>query len=71
MNKLEITLIEQAKRFLAALLQAEPDVPGDDYMSDHGALCCLLELSHLVDSGLSDEAKAALLAIEAERRFAR
>lgn len=70
MNKLEITLIEQAKRYLAAVLQADADVPGDDYMSDHGALCCLLELGHLVDSGLSDEAKAALLAIDAEHAAA-
>ncbi|MBC7198294.1 MAG: hypothetical protein H5U32_03495 [Pseudomonas balearica] len=72
MNKLEITLVEQAKTYLAAVLQADPDVPGDDYdyMSDHGALCCLLEIGHLVDSGLSDEARSALLAIEAEHSAA-
>lgn len=70
MNKLEITLIEQAKTYLAAVLQADPDVPGDDYMSDHGALCCLLELGHLADSGLSVEARSALLEIEAEHSAA-
>lgn len=70
MNKLEITLIEQAKSYLAAVLQADPDVPVDKYMSDHGALCCLLELGHLVDSGLSDLARSELLAIEAKHSAA-
>lgn len=73
MNLLETRLIEQAKRHLAELshahnrLNGERDLDADeDFIRAHAALCSLLELAHIANSGLSPDAEIALLAIEAE-----
>lgn len=74
MNKLETTIVGQARDHLSAVLDfytaqqtgADSELHENDYMGDHGALCALLNLTQLDDSGLSVEAVGALRDIEAE-----
>lgn len=74
MNKLESTIVGQAREYLSAVLDyyiaqqtgADSEMLENDYMGDHGALCALLNLVQLDDSGLSVEAIGALRGIEAE-----
>jgi hypothetical protein len=74
MNKLEITLVGQAREYLSAVLDyytaqqtgADSELLENDYLGDHGALCALLNLVQLDDSGLTVEAIDALREIEAE-----
>lgn len=74
MNKLETTIVGQAREYLSAVLDyytaqqtgADSELLENDYMGDHGALCALLNLAQLDDSGLSVEAIGALREIETE-----
>lgn len=78
MNKLETTIVGQAREYLSAVLDfytaqqtgADSELLENDYMGDHGALCALLNLAHQDDSGLSLEAIKALREIEAEHSAA-
>lgn len=74
MNQLEQTIIREANNYLSSLKafyeKTQTAVPTegarDQYASDHAALCALLVLGHIKDSGMSTEAIAAMQAIENE-----
>ena len=69
MTQLETTLVSLARESLSlARAAASPAFDGEYEagLMREGALTALLMLGHMADSGLGDEAKAALLAIEVE-----
>lgn len=72
MNQLEQTIIERARGYLAGVIyfyakgEQADELDRHDFQSNHASLTALLEFGHLADSGMSADAQAQLLAIEAE-----
>jgi hypothetical protein len=72
--RLEQKLIDQARDYLAACQRFYARVEAgtvsaedrSDYVADRAALLALLAFSYLPDSGVTEEGRAALLAIEAD-----
>lgn len=80
MNQLEKTIIKSAKHEIKSVLGFydrlsdgffTTDELFEDYHTHHEALITLLALAHQANSGMSEEAVSALLAIEEKHTAAR
>lgn len=78
MTKLETTLIQMARQQLSAVMRFLDKQVGesvteddqDDYLRDSGALSVLLELGHVSESGMGEDAASAMREVEAQHAAA-
>lgn len=78
MTKLETTLIHMARQQLSAVMhfldkqvgETVTDDDQDDYLRDSGALSVLLELGHVSESGMGEDAASAMRDVEAQHAAA-